>query len=101
VRILLDGFFDHGENAQTVAYLNQIAQAEALDLQARLGNPAGQGLHNKMILATAGPRRWVHVGSLNGSEASAKLNRELALQVESAPMYEYLATVFWRDWAGA
>jgi phosphatidylserine/phosphatidylglycerophosphate/cardiolipin synthase-like enzyme len=98
VRILLDSFFDPGSNAQAAAYLNLLAQAERLDLIARLGNPAGRGLHNKMVLVQAGGVGWVHVGSLNGSEASSKINRELALQVQSNAVYDYLATAFWQDW---
>ncbi len=98
VRIMLDSFFDPGANSQTAAYLNLLAQAERLDLTARLANPAGRGLHNKMVLVRAGGAGWVHVGSLNGSEASAKINRELALQVQSDAVYDYFATAFWQDW---
>lgn len=98
VRILLDSFFDQGDNAETVAYLNQLAQAEQLDLKALLGNPTGAGVHNKLILVQVSGQGWLHVGSLNGSEASAKLNRELALQVQSNPATNYLATAFWSDW---
>ncbi len=54
VRILLDGYFaDPGEkngNYQSVEYLNDLAVRERIDLSARLGNPAGGGLHNKMVL---------------------------------------------------
>jgi RHS repeat-associated protein len=53
-----------------------------------------------MVLVKAGGERWVHVGSINGSEASSKVNREMALQVESDEVYEYLAEVFWCDWDG-
>jgi hypothetical protein len=98
VRIMLDSFFDPGSNAQTAAYLTLLAQAEQLDLIARLANPAGRGLHNKMVLVQAGGTGWVHVGSLNGSEASAKINRELALQVQSGAVYDYFAAAFWQDW---
>ncbi len=98
VRVLLDAYFDHGENRATVTYLNRLARAEGLDLQARLGNPTGGGLHNKMILVEAGGQGYVHVGSLNGSEASARLNRELAVQVESRAVFDYLAEAFWHDW---
>lgn len=98
VRILLDAFFDRGDNAATIAYLNQIAQAEGLDLQARLGNPTGSGIHNKMVLVQAGSRGWLHLGSLNGSEASAKRNRELALQLQANRLTEYFAVALWRDW---
>ncbi len=126
VRLLLDGYFDDPAdargNAATVAYLNGLAESEGLDLAARLGNPAGRGLHNKMVLVSHGgeglrieatshlPRAavaawdggteyWAHVGSLNGSEVASKANREVALQVESAAVYRYLARVFAWDWA--
>lgn len=98
VRIMLDSFFDPGSNTQTAAYLNLLAQAEQVDLAARLANPASRGLHNKMVLVQAGGTGSVHVGSLNGSEASTKINRELALQVQSNAVYDYLATAFWQDW---
>ena len=101
VRILLDGYFDAGENAETVTWLNQIAENEGLNLRALLGNPTGRGIHNKMILVTAGGQRWTHLGSINGSEASSKANRELAIQVRSAPLYDYLAPVFWIDWVSS
>lgn len=101
VRILLDSFFDAASNRQTVDYLNLLAQNEHLDLEARLGNPAGLGLHNKMVLVQAAGQGWVHVGSLNGSEASAKVNRELALQVQSDAVHGYLAEAFWSDWESA
>lgn len=58
VRIMLDSFFDPGANAQTAAWLNLLAQAEQLDLAARLANPAGRGLHNKMVLVQAGGTGW-------------------------------------------
>ena len=38
------------------------------------------------------------MGSLNGGEVSAKLNREMALLVGSDEVYAYLADVFWYDW---
>ncbi len=102
VRVLLDSFFDDPRsprsNAATVAYLNEIAQQEGLNLEARRGNPTYLGIHNKMVLVEVGGRGWVHVGSLNGSEGSAKVNRELALQVQSDAAYQYLAAMFERDW---
>ncbi len=105
VRILLDSFFDDPRNPRsnlaTIAYLNEIAQREGLDLKARRGNPTYLGIHNKMVLVEANGRGWVHVGSINGSEGSAKANRELALQVQSNEAYRLLATMFWQDWAAA
>ncbi len=105
VRILLDNFFDDPRNPRsnlaTIAYLNAIAQKESLDLEARRGNPTYLGIHNKMVLVRAGGRGWVHVGSINGSEGSAKVNREVALQVQSDAAYQFLETMFWQDWASA
>ena len=104
VRVLLDAYFDNQDlkiprsNLRTVEYLTAVAQAEGLDLQARRGNPTGQGIHNKMVLAQIGGQGWAVVGSLNGGEVSAKLNREMALLVGSDEVYTYLADVFWYDW---
>ncbi len=84
VRILLDAHLDEGDdNAATVGYLQATARTENLDLAARLANPTFLGLHNKMVLAHIGGRGYVHVGSINGNEASFKINREIALQVQS------------------
>jgi uncharacterized repeat protein (TIGR01451 family) len=99
VRILLDSFFDRGDNAATVAYLGTAAGREKLDVEARLANPTGLGLHNKMVLAQIGGRGFVHAGSLNGTEVSSKANREVALQVQSDEAYEYLKAVFDYDWS--
>jgi cardiolipin synthase len=102
VRVLLDYYFDDPSdprsNAATVAYLNGLARQEGLALEARRGNPTYLGLHNKMVLVEADGHGWVHVGSLNGSEIAAKVNRELALQVQSDEVYQYLAEMFWKDW---
>lgn len=102
VRVLLDAYFDEltspRSNLRTVEYLKAVAAAEGLDLQARRRNPTGQGIHNKMVLAQIGGQGWVVVGSLNGGEVSAKLNREMVLKVASDEAYRYLADVFWYDW---
>ncbi len=102
VRVLLDTYFDDlkspRSNLRTVEYLNAVARAEGLDLEARRRNPTGQGIHNKMVLAQIGGQGWAIVGSLNGGEVSAKLNRELSLLVGSDEVYAYLARLFWYDW---
>ena len=102
VRILLNShvFGDYqNENVATVAFLQAAARREGLDLEARLGNPTLLGLHNKLVLVHAGGRGTVHAGSLNGSEVSSKVNREVALQVGSDAAYEYLRALFEHDWA--
>ncbi len=98
VRLLLDSLYDDGSNQSTADYANGIAHGEGLDLEARLGNPTGDGIHNKMILAHIGGQGYIHVGSINGSEVSSKVNRELALQVQSNEAYEFLKGVFDYDW---
>lgn len=102
VRLLLDEFFDDSRdgnsNAATCQYVKNIARGEGLDMDCALGNPAGLGIHNKMVLVEVNGRGAIHVGSINGSETSHKANRELALQVQSDAAYAYLADLFNRDW---
>ncbi|MGD1993081.1 MAG: lamin tail domain-containing protein, partial [Anaerolineae bacterium] len=102
VRILLDSVFDDPgdvrSNTATCTYVNDIAATESLDLACQIGNPTGNGIHNKMVLVLDEGQGLVHTGSINGSENSSKNNRELAVQVESTAAYHYLADVFWHDW---
>jgi len=53
-----------------------------------------------MVLARIGGQGWIVAGSLNGSEVSSKVNREMSLRVASDAGYEYLAGLFWNDWGG-
>jgi uncharacterized repeat protein (TIGR01451 family) len=94
-------YADISRNADTLKYLNNLAYCEGLDLQARLGNPTGYGIHNKMVLVQAGGQGYAHIGSINGSETSNKANREVAVQVASNDIYNYLNGVFDWDWATA
>jgi cardiolipin synthase len=102
VRILLDSAYDDpGDvrgNTATCIYVDAIAASEDLDLDCKLANPAGTGIHNKMVLVLDGGTGYVHTGSINGSENSSKGNREFAVQVRSDAAFEYLADVFWYDW---
>lgn len=102
VRLLLDGFFDSGSearsNAKTVAYVNEIAQAEGLDLEAATGNPTGGGLHAKLHLLSLGLERWAVLGSANGGEVSNKLNREMMIALQSAQAHAALERIFVDDW---
>lgn len=105
VRILLNGrsFIDGVSVDQdallTVAYLRSLAREQHLDLAAALGNPTGNGIHSKLVLVDLQDEgRTIHVGSINGSETSNKVNRELAVQFRSEAAFEYLRTVFEADW---
>ena len=93
-------FNDDGptSNGATCRYVNQIAVAESLDLRCQLANPAGLGIHNKMVLVELDGKGYIHIGSLNGSEQSSKGNREVAIQVQSDGAYSYLAEMFTADW---
>ncbi|HQV27203.1 MAG TPA: lamin tail domain-containing protein [Thermoflexales bacterium] len=101
VRLLLDGFYDDASrprsNAATAAALNALAQAEQLNLRVALGDPTAHGIHNKLVLARVGGRKIVHLGSWNGTEASAKINREMTIQFESAEAYGLLRGMFEND----
>lgn len=103
VRLLLDSYFDDDDdprgNGATVDYLHTVAAAEGLDIQARVGNPAGLGIHAKVSLFQIGDERWSAVGSLNGGEISHKMNREVVLLMENAPIHSHLVAVFEHDWA--
>jgi uncharacterized repeat protein (TIGR01451 family) len=105
VRILLNGGdfatpgFSLADNVATIGRVVAIAQAEGLDLQARLGDPTDYGVHNKMVLVDLGARgQYAHVGSINGTETSNKANREIALQVRSAGVFALLRQMFEYDW---
>jgi len=104
VRILLNGGTfnrsDFGnENSDTVAYVNQIARTEGLDLEATIGDPTQWGIHNKMVLVWLHDEGgYAHIGSINGSETSSKVNREMAIQVHSDEIYAYLKDMFDLDW---
>lgn len=103
IRVLLDHFFDDQasvrNNLATVEYLNNVATAEGLDLEARLGNPTGGGIHAKLYLIQVGDERWSAVGSLNGGETSFKLNREVVVMTDLAGVHARLSEVFAWDWA--
>ena len=102
MRLLLDDLFDDGEslrsNRSTVDYVRAIADAEGLDLEARLGNPTGGGIHVKCLMRVGG-ETWSVMGSLNGGEISHKINREVVLLVDQPLVYERLLTVLLHDWA--
>ncbi|RMF37742.1 MAG: PKD domain-containing protein [Chloroflexi bacterium] len=111
VRVLLNGAYGLEQNIETRDYLNDLAAAEGLDLEARLGTPTSgisgtetitKPIHNKMVLVYDGESGgWVHVGSINGSENASRYNREVALQIGSTEAYVYYADVFHHDWLAA
>ncbi|MCB0033959.1 MAG: lamin tail domain-containing protein, partial [Anaerolineales bacterium] len=102
VKVLLDSFFDDPSdplsNSATCSMLKTYAQQEKLDLFCAVANPAGMGIHNKMVLAYINGQGYAHLGSINGTEQSHKGNRELAVQIASNELYTFLADMFYADW---
>jgi len=102
VRVLLDEYYDDpldaDGNAAACLRLNGIAAQEGLSLACRLANVTGLGIHAKVFLVSVGDERWVHLGSINGTENANKHNREVALQFRSAEAYEWMRAVFEHDW---
>ena len=97
VRVLLDDTYD-SKNTETCLTLKGIAAQEGLDLTCRLENVTGLGVHAKTFLVSVGDERWVHLGSINGTENANKSNREVALQFRSAAAYDWTLAVFDHDW---
>jgi hypothetical protein len=105
VRILLNGGrfgieqFPLSDNVEAAAYVNQTAEDEDLDLSAHLGDPTAYGVHGKLVLVDlAQDGKYVHAGSINGSETSSKANRELALNLRSDAVFDFLYTMYDDDW---
>ena len=99
VRLLLDAYYDDptaaNTNTATCVYLNRLPLP---NLQCRLANVTGKGIHAKIFLVDTGDQQWVHLGSINGSESANKVNRELAIQFASPAAHAYLRAVFEHDW---
>lgn len=102
VKLLLSDAFlnpkDPKDNTVTVAYVNEIAQREGLDLAARLINSKAAGLdkiHNKGIVVD-GTR--VLISSINWSLNSPANNRELGIILEHSLIGRYFADLFQYDW---
>jgi phosphatidylserine/phosphatidylglycerophosphate/cardiolipin synthase-like enzyme len=103
VRILLDSAFldatDPRDNQFTVQYVNDIAAAEHLDLQAKLIDLKTLGLekvHNKGMLVDS---QKTLVSSINWSESSPENNREAGVIVDNPEVNAYYEQLFWYDWS--
>lgn len=99
VRVLLDAYYDDpladNSNTATCLYLKSL---NLPTLQCRLSNVTGLGIHAKIFLVDTGDAQWVHLGSINGTETSNKINREVGVQFESPAGYGYMKAVFENDW---
>jgi hypothetical protein len=60
-------------------------------------NPTHAGVHNKLYLVHRKQGGYAQIGSWNGTETSAKLNRELTALIESDEVFAYLKSVLVTD----
>ncbi len=102
-RILLDSYWynvledNPVSNLRTVEYVNRVARAEGLDLEARLIDLENLGLlkmHTKGVIVD---RNAVLVSSINWNEHSPTKNRELGVIIHGEPA-GYFAAIFECDW---
>lgn len=103
VRVLLDSSYyntdseDPIDNDDTVEYINTIAAAEGLDMEAKLVNLTEHRytkIHNKGLIADDS----VLISSINWNLNSVTKNREAGLIVENGDVADYFASVFEYDW---
>ncbi len=103
VQVLYDRYYDDAENPRsntvTCLALNALARKEGISITCRMANVTGLGIHAKLFLVQLGDEAWINLSSVNGSENSNKVNRELMLQFESVGAHTYLREVFEHDWA--
>lgn len=104
VRVLLDSAFldasDPRDNQYTVQYINGIAAAEGLDMQAKLIDLPAVGIekiHNKGMIADSSKSL---ISSINWSDNSPSNNREAGVIVDNTEVAAYYESLFWHDWTG-
>lgn len=101
VRILLDAGFDDCTATNNSATVNYVLNQGLPNLQAKIGTPTADSIHDKVVLVRHGTVSTVHTSSINGSENASKANREFGLQIQSTAGYNYYKDVFEYDWTHA
>ncbi|EHQ35263.1 phospholipase D-like domain-containing protein [Methanoplanus limicola] len=102
VRIILDSYYYNvdgdDDNDEMAAYINSVADAESLNLQARLAR-TGSGMpvkvHNKGVIVDS---EKVLISSVNWNENSPQMNREAGIIAEGSGIAGYYGDVFSHDW---
>ncbi|MFB6121588.1 MAG: phosphatidylserine/phosphatidylglycerophosphate/cardiolipin synthase family protein [Halobacteriaceae archaeon] len=100
VRVLLSGqWYVYEENRRVVERLNRVADAEGLDLRARLAEPRSRyrAIHVKGVVVD-GERALV--GSVNWNDVAVTENREIAVIISDRAVAARFARVFVADWRG-
>ncbi len=102
VKIILSSYYSRPDDERgNHAVLRWVEKQNIENMKLRLSNPAGSGVHNKMILVRKNGRCWIHIGSLNGSSNSFFNNRETVLQIDSERAFQYYKDMFLTDWHNA
>ncbi|WP_135820074.1 phospholipase D-like domain-containing protein [Halostella litorea] len=100
VRILLSGaWYAREDNRALVRWLNDLADREGLDLEARVADPRSRygKIHAKGVVVDG---RRVVLGSVNWNNNSLRENREVALVLVGDDVGAYYARLFRADWRG-
>ncbi|USZ68819.1 phospholipase D-like domain-containing protein [Halorussus salilacus] len=98
VRVLLSGaWYVEEENAAMVEWLNERADDEDLQIEARLADPRGryEKVHAKGVVVDG---ESAVVGSLNWNNNSARQNREVAVVLHGEEVAGFYAGAFDADW---
>ena len=101
-RVLLDSYWFNTEgtddNDEMVSWINQVAAAGHLPLEARLvdlGKARIEKIHNKGVIVDG---RKVLISSINWNTNSPTFNREAGLIIEQPDAGRYFSDVFEKDW---
>jgi len=103
-RVIVDGSWynteanDDRDNDDTVAYLNNLARAEKLDLQAKVANLNAahlEKIHAKSVIVDG---ENIFIGSINWSENSFKGNREVGVIIRHPQVAAYYRDLYQGDW---
>ena len=96
VKVLLDSsFLDTSDNDEVVAYLNEVANAEGLKLEARLADiPNITLVHNKGMIADD----LVLVSSINWVDSAVRDNREVGVAIRMKGLDDLYVSYFMKDW---
>lgn len=102
VRVLLDSSWynvnEEEDNDEMVAYLNDLAEAEQIPLEARcaaLEEIGIESIHNKGVIVDG---QKVLVSSINWNEHSPSFNREAGVIIEHPGAGQYYSAIFEDDW---
>ncbi|MCC7073544.1 MAG: hypothetical protein IT383_19705, partial [Deltaproteobacteria bacterium] len=105
VRVLLDSTWynvqgdEDRDNDDTVAWLNELARREGLDVAAKVINLDTTHLEKIHAKGVIVDDREVFVGSINWTENSFKGNREVGVIIGHPKVAGYYAGLFRRDWS--